>query len=96
MLAVSGLSKAFGGRTLFDEVSFQLTPGSRDGLVGANGSGNITLLRRRLSSAIGGRSALSSHTKAKARVTVRTLRCRMHMRVESRPRDLVRGLVSFG
>jgi ATPase subunit of ABC transporter with duplicated ATPase domains len=45
MLAVSGLSKAFGGRTLFDEVSFQLTPGSRYGLVGANGSGKSTLLR---------------------------------------------------
>ncbi len=45
MLAVSGLAKAFGGRTLFEEVSFQLTPGSRYGLVGANGSGKSTLLR---------------------------------------------------
>jgi hypothetical protein len=29
-------------------------------------------------------------------VAVRTLRCRVHMRVQPRPRDLVRGLVSFG
>ena len=45
MLAVSGLSKSFGGRTLFDDVGFQLTPGCRYGLVGANGSGKTTLLR---------------------------------------------------
>ena len=45
MLAVSALAKAFGGRTLFEDVSFQLTPGSRYGLVGANGSGKSTLLR---------------------------------------------------
>ena len=45
MLAVSGLSKSFGGRTLFDDVSFLLSPGCRYGLVGANGSGKTTLLR---------------------------------------------------
>jgi hypothetical protein len=30
-----------------------------------------------------------------ALVAVRTLRCRMHMSMQPRPRDLVRGLVSF-
>ena len=44
MLSVSGLAKAFGGRTLFADVSFQLNPGERYALVGANGSGKTTLL----------------------------------------------------
>ncbi|MGN6176475.1 MAG: ABC-F family ATP-binding cassette domain-containing protein [Streptosporangiaceae bacterium] len=34
-----------GGRVLFDEVTWQLGPGERVGLVGANGSGKTTLLR---------------------------------------------------
>ncbi|MFP3938723.1 MAG: ABC-F family ATP-binding cassette domain-containing protein [Acidobacteriota bacterium] len=45
MIAVSGLSKHFGPQTLFEDVSLQLTPGNRYGLVGANGSGKSTLLR---------------------------------------------------
>jgi len=45
MIAVSGLSKAFGAQTLFTGVSFQLNPGNCYGLVGANGSGKSTLLR---------------------------------------------------
>jgi ATPase subunit of ABC transporter with duplicated ATPase domains len=45
MLAVSGLAKSFGGRTLFEGASFQLVPGARHALVGANGSGKSTLLR---------------------------------------------------
>jgi ATPase subunit of ABC transporter with duplicated ATPase domains len=45
MISVSGLEKAFGTQTLFANVSFQLTPGNRYGLVGANGSGKSTLLR---------------------------------------------------
>jgi ATPase subunit of ABC transporter with duplicated ATPase domains len=45
MIAVSGLSKHFGPQTLFEDVSIQLTPGNRYGLVGANGSGKSTLLR---------------------------------------------------
>src|SRR5690606_16624011 len=45
MIAVSGLSKHFGPQTLFENVSFQLTPGNRYGLVGANGSGKSTLLK---------------------------------------------------
>jgi ATPase subunit of ABC transporter with duplicated ATPase domains len=45
MLGVSQLSKSFGGRTLFEGVSFQLNAGSRYGLVGANGSGKTTFLK---------------------------------------------------
>jgi len=45
MIAVSDLSKSFGPQTLFTDVSFQLNPGNRYGLVGANGSGKTTFLR---------------------------------------------------
>ena len=44
MISVSGLAKSFGAQTLFEDVSFQLNPGERYGLVGANGSGKTTLL----------------------------------------------------
>ncbi len=44
MISVSNLAKEFGDRTLFENVSFQLNPGERYGLVGANGSGKTTLL----------------------------------------------------
>jgi ATPase subunit of ABC transporter with duplicated ATPase domains len=45
MIAVSRLAKSFGGRALFEDVSLQLNPGSRYGLVGANGSGKTTFLK---------------------------------------------------
>ena len=44
MITVSGLSKAHGGRTLFDGVTFKLVPGRRVALVGGNGVGKTTLL----------------------------------------------------
>jgi len=45
MIGVSRLAKAYGGRTLFEDVSLQLNAGSRYGLVGANGSGKTTFLQ---------------------------------------------------
>lgn len=45
LLEANGLSKSFGDRTLFRDLSFLLTPRMRLGLVGANGSGKTTLLR---------------------------------------------------
>ncbi len=45
MISTTDLSKAYGGRVLFENVSLQLNPGNRYGLVGANGSGKSTFLR---------------------------------------------------
>ena len=45
MITVTGLAKAYGARTLFEDVTLQLNAGSRYGLVGANGSGKTTFLR---------------------------------------------------
>ncbi len=44
MLSVSGLTKAYGGRTLFSGVTFRLTNGRRIALVGGNGVGKTTIL----------------------------------------------------
>jgi ATPase subunit of ABC transporter with duplicated ATPase domains len=45
VLATTGIAKAYGGRTLFENVTLQLNAGARYGLVGANGSGKSTFLR---------------------------------------------------
>ena len=44
MLSISGLSKAFAGQALFEEVSLQVNRGDHIGLVGPNGAGKSTLL----------------------------------------------------
>jgi len=44
VITVSGLSKAHGPRTLFENVTFRLLPGRRVALVGGNGVGKTTLL----------------------------------------------------
>src|SRR5688572_11207055 len=43
MLTISGLTKAFAGRTLFADVSLQINRQDRVGLVGPNGAGKTTL-----------------------------------------------------
>ncbi len=45
MLQLSSLTKGFGGRTLFERVTWQVSAGDRVGLCGPNGSGKTTLLR---------------------------------------------------
>lgn len=45
VLSVENLSKAYGDRTLFEEVTFGLSRDDRVGLIGVNGSGKSTLLR---------------------------------------------------
>ena len=44
MLTASGLTKSFGPRTLFKNVSLQLGSGRRVALIGTNGTGKTTLL----------------------------------------------------
>ncbi|MFT3764922.1 MAG: ABC-F family ATP-binding cassette domain-containing protein [Minicystis sp.] len=44
MLGTQNLGKSYGARPLFENVSLKLNPGSRYGLVGANGSGKTTFL----------------------------------------------------
>ena len=45
MITVSAVSKAFGGRKLFEDVNTSFAPGNRYGLTGPNGSGKSTFMR---------------------------------------------------
>ena len=45
MLTVAGLSKSFGGRELFDDVSLNVMPGDRIAITGPNGAGKSTLIK---------------------------------------------------
>ena len=45
MLALDKVSKFYGGRTIFDSVSWAMADDARVGLVGLNGAGKTTLLR---------------------------------------------------
>ncbi len=45
MLTVAGLSKSFGGRELFDDVSLNVMAGDRIAIVGPNGAGKSTLIK---------------------------------------------------
>ena len=44
LLSVQGLTKSFGPRPLFSDLSLDLRAGERIGLVGPNGSGKTTLM----------------------------------------------------
>jgi ATP-binding cassette subfamily F protein 3 len=43
MLTMSGICKAYGGRTLIDDGDLQVNRGDRIGIVGSNGAGKSTL-----------------------------------------------------
>src|SRR5262249_19553660 len=45
LVSVDAVSKEMAGRSLFRNLSFTLSPGTRLGLVGLNGAGKTTLLR---------------------------------------------------
>ena len=45
MIQVNNISKSFGGQSLFSDVSFNLPPRARVGLVGRNGSGKSTIFK---------------------------------------------------
>ncbi|MCW3095451.1 MAG: transporter ATP-binding protein uup [Chthonomonadaceae bacterium] len=45
MIVVSEVTKSFGARTLFEEVSVKFNPGNRYGLTGPNGAGKSTFMK---------------------------------------------------
>ena len=45
MIQITNLSKAYGPQSLFEDVNFMLTKGSKVGFVGRNGSGKTTLFK---------------------------------------------------
>jgi ATP-binding cassette subfamily F protein 3 len=45
MIRAENISKSYGGRSLFDQLSFTLNSRERLGLVGRNGHGKTTLFR---------------------------------------------------
>ncbi|MFN3649352.1 MAG: ABC-F family ATP-binding cassette domain-containing protein [Armatimonadota bacterium] len=45
MIAVNNVTKSFGTRTLFEDVTVKFTPGNRYGLTGPNGAGKSTFMK---------------------------------------------------
>ncbi len=64
MLTISQVTKAFAGRTLFEEASLQVNRGDRVGLVGPNGAGKSTLFSLILGEASPDAGQISSEKSA--------------------------------
>ncbi|MBE3138679.1 MAG: ABC-F family ATP-binding cassette domain-containing protein, partial [Actinobacteria bacterium] len=45
MVSINHINLSFGGRILLNDISFQINPKDRIGLVGNNGAGKTTLLK---------------------------------------------------
>ena len=45
MISLNNISVQFGGKFLYDELTFQVKPNDKIGLVGRNGAGKTTLLK---------------------------------------------------
>src|SRR5579883_2188288 len=45
MISVNGVTKAYGTKTLFDNVTVKFSPGNRYGLTGPNGAGKSTFMK---------------------------------------------------
>ena len=45
MISINHINLSFGGRILLNDISFQINPKDRVGLVGNNGAGKTTLLK---------------------------------------------------
>ena len=45
LLTVEGISKSFGDKKIFDDITFGIDEGDRIGLIGINGTGKSTLLK---------------------------------------------------
>lgn len=65
LLSCRDLSKAFGAQTLFSNITLNIHPGDRAGLIGPNGSGKSTLLKIlcNLTECDSGEVYLQKHTK---------------------------------
>ncbi len=70
VLELADVSLRAGGRTLLDDVSWQLGPGERVGIVGVNGSGKTSLLRL-LAGQLAAEPGISTSGEVKTGSTVR-------------------------